>query len=1369
MNKDDDRRLLADGEYRNAENVMVVNSQGSDVGAIENEESTTKLTNLPLGENVKTITPNPLADNSRNKIYWMVKSNTGCYLIEFDQNSGTSSIVLADTRPLNTRVFNLSENHLITGFEKLLSERTEDDLLLWTDDNMEPCCINIERAKTWGENNFTKEDIYLIKAPPKYAPIATPISTTEQNNYINEKFFSFAYRYRFKDGEYSALSSFTRYTFIPEKYKTDFVNGLNSGMVNRFNAVNIQFSTGSKRVVEIEIIAKASNSVALYKIATFNKEKEFWRNNQIRSTTFSNNKIYSTLADREYFRLFDNVPLKAKALAIIGNRPVFGNYVEGRDLIDKNGVPIKIDLVAGFNSYNAEGEDLYSFVMSDEANFIFYNQSNETGSPVQLKEGSVLVFLIVLDPAIFSGRFESEFTFILQDDYPTFNALANDPAFINFVEVVMTETFGNNYTPTGLPDGSTVNGIRTGFSILSSTNSSITLKAPTVSVTIPEDNTFDLLMKFVNQTSVTYANSALSPSIKSMYDYELGIKYLDEFNRSTTPLVSSKNTFFVPIENSVTQNKATLRIFNLPPAWAERYKVVVKAQPLTYNIIYASQFYTDGIYRWVKLEGENKDKVKEGDVLILKQDRSGPVGSVVEVKVLDALVQQEDFITDNTDSLGNEIKEPAGFYMKIHPTGFPMEYKEDEFLEAENMAASTPGRPIAYCELFSVEDEGNPTQYLDKPLIPGNVVTFFFRSRRRNRTEIVFEKSYTIQQPYDNFKDWFDAELNNVVFTGNDNQVFDQVDVVRGLRVREPALPQDTIWGLDADANGRRYLRVRGVYGGNGNNRRGFLDVKVSLRTSEGVFVFETKPKRTEQEIFYETEETFDIEDGLHLGNVQNQFDGGVAQDTVVDPAIVELNFHNCYTFGNGVESYQAEDSMLKDKLVVDLRPSATLFDEYRSIRRTSDITWGEPYNEGFNGLNEFNQSTQNFKPLDKKYGSIQKLFNRDTNIVVAFENKTGYVLYEKDAISTAIGQETIVRSSEIFGEFVPYLGDNGIGLHPESWANDQFRIYYVNPNRGTPIRLSMDGTEEINNKMVSWFRDKLVGNPFGNKIGGFDPRHRRYVLSFKDGQIPSLVAKFDAPISYYNIDEETSYFIVVDSVVDKIYIDLDVEEGTGILEAEFDGDKTAIDVYPDSYSLEVPTGKTGIMEVKITPETPITMTVLNRKGENTELEIVLITIGDVFATSKTVTNRYSWGNNPFYEEDIFFSPSETDESGELLVPQFFKEAGNEGVGRFPLNGTNVNIQSLKGPTDSIDFDEEFFIGYLVSETEYQNTAGNIEEILELATFPTLTVSELTENTFIKSGNFLFSRNNENEILYLIWDYRRIESETSGSEISPSS
>jgi hypothetical protein len=58
---------------------------------------------------------------------------------------------------------------------------------------------------------------------------------------------------------------------------------------------------------------------------------------------FFNNKIYTVLPADELGRLFDNVPLKAKAQELIGSRLIYGNYVQFFDLIASNGTPISLD------------------------------------------------------------------------------------------------------------------------------------------------------------------------------------------------------------------------------------------------------------------------------------------------------------------------------------------------------------------------------------------------------------------------------------------------------------------------------------------------------------------------------------------------------------------------------------------------------------------------------------------------------------------------------------------------------------------------------------------------------------------------------------------------------------------------------------------------------------------------------------------------------------------------------------------------------------------------------------------------------------------------------------------------------------------
>jgi hypothetical protein len=55
------------------------------------------------------------------------------------------------------------------------------------------------------------------------------------------------------------------------------------------------------------------------------------------SITFSNGDIYTILNQSEILRAYDGVPRLAKAQTIMGNRLMYGNYLEGYDLKDDSG------------------------------------------------------------------------------------------------------------------------------------------------------------------------------------------------------------------------------------------------------------------------------------------------------------------------------------------------------------------------------------------------------------------------------------------------------------------------------------------------------------------------------------------------------------------------------------------------------------------------------------------------------------------------------------------------------------------------------------------------------------------------------------------------------------------------------------------------------------------------------------------------------------------------------------------------------------------------------------------------------------------------------------------------------------------------
>ena len=78
----------------------------------------------------------------------------------------------------------------------------------------------------------------------------------------------------------------------------------------------------------------------------------------------------------------------------------------------------------------------------------------------------------------------------------------------------------------------------------------------------------------VISSSATFQELGNSQSLHSNRGYEVGIVYMDDFNRSSTALVSPQNTVQIPCANSIDKNsiQVTIPSQQLAPKWASRYK-----------------------------------------------------------------------------------------------------------------------------------------------------------------------------------------------------------------------------------------------------------------------------------------------------------------------------------------------------------------------------------------------------------------------------------------------------------------------------------------------------------------------------------------------------------------------------------------------------------------------------------------------------------------------------------------------------------------------------------------------------------------------------------------------------------------------------
>ena len=210
----------------------------------------------------------------------------------------------------------------------------------------------------------------------------------------------------------------------------------------------------------------------------------------------------------------------------------------------------------------------------------------------------------------------------------------------------------------------------------------------------------------------------------------------------------------------------------------------------------------------------------------------------------------------------------------------------------------------------------------------------------------------------------------------------------------------------------------------------------------------------------------------------------------------VELGWHNCWSFGNGVESDRIRDDYNAPQVDNGVKVSATLLDYGREIRGSGMIYSGI-YNttSATNKLNEFNMAEKITKDINPRYGTIQALKARDTDVVVFTEDKTLKVIANKDALYNADGNPQMIATDRVLGQVIPFSGDYGISKNPESLAWDQFRLYFTDKQRGAVLRLSQDGLTPISQVgMRTWFRENL--RKYDKALGTFDMVNGEYNLT---------------------------------------------------------------------------------------------------------------------------------------------------------------------------------------------------------------------------------------------------------------------------------
>ena len=213
----------------------------------------------------------------------------------------------------------------------------KDAILYFTDNTNEPRKLNVYMALMDEDGGYQGADkIDFITACPK-VPL-TPIVfnfvadlTRTGSHFQAGPGFQFAYQFVSKDGVESAISPYSDIAFSPGIIQQGTFTNVDGSLHNK---CQLQIPEAGKEIESVKILARQFNNpemVILDDVLVL-ESKENW-DHESRVYSFYNDRVVKGVSQNEVNKQYDNLPKKAQAQALVDNRLMYGNFLEGFDNI----------------------------------------------------------------------------------------------------------------------------------------------------------------------------------------------------------------------------------------------------------------------------------------------------------------------------------------------------------------------------------------------------------------------------------------------------------------------------------------------------------------------------------------------------------------------------------------------------------------------------------------------------------------------------------------------------------------------------------------------------------------------------------------------------------------------------------------------------------------------------------------------------------------------------------------------------------------------------------------------------------------------------------------------------------------------------
>jgi hypothetical protein len=313
-----------------------------------------------------------------------------------------------------------------------------------------------------------------------------------------------------------------------------------------------------------------------------------------------------------------------------------------------------------------------------------------------------------------------------------------------------------------------------------------------------------------------------------------------------------------------------------------------------------------------------------------------------------------------------------------------------------------------------------------------------------------------------------------------------------------------------------------------------------------GIIIEVYNDNKQESIIYHEIGEEYEIVDRKHKGNVQDQ--------TIAQPAIIELTHGDCYLMNRcynifennfsintqdigvvGGELVNPFDTIVESDNYSDFYVSKStnigrvnLYDRYAKQQRyINRIIHGGQYRTGGAINSLFNFDPSNITEVDISFGAITKLEQVGYALKVLQERKQSSIYIQRKYFSQQGNSSSLVLSDEYFADFYPSPDPYGC-INPESVEVRGRNMYYYDANNGKIIRDSANGPLPISDyNFNSFVYDFSIANRNIKQTAliGYDESKNTIYISLK-GQLGSDVIAFyettNEAISFHDMDVDS-------------------------------------------------------------------------------------------------------------------------------------------------------------------------------------------------------------------------------------------------------